>query len=149
MIGNQQETPPGGTPAVPGVAPAHPALDGERFQQWAFVCEASDCRWRGSTQMREALSQAVERGGFHGVAVVRTGCLSLCGAGPVVVTHPAADVHLHVEPGDAPELASQLAAGAPLRRRLVRAPQWYRDHIARRLSYAVELLKRRAALRDR
>ncbi|MGH2355213.1 MAG: (2Fe-2S) ferredoxin domain-containing protein [Chloroflexota bacterium] len=115
----------------------------ERFRHWAFVCEASTCRWQGSPQVREALARAVTEGGSADVAVVRTGCLSLCGAGPAVVTYPNGDVHLRVEPDDAPDLAGQLAAGAPLQRRVVRAPPWYREQITRRLGYLVELLKRR------
>lgn len=132
-----------------GVAPvglrrsAAPDLD--RFEHWAFVCEASDCRWRGSAQVREALAQELDDRVCESVAVVRTGCLSLCGAGPALVTYPGGAVHLGVQPADAPDLATQLSAGAPLGRRVVRAPQWYRDQIASRLGQMVELLKRRAS----
>ncbi len=100
-----------------------PAVSQTELEQWAFVCEASDCRSRGSSQVRDALVRAVQAGGCPHVAVVRTGCLSLCGAGPAVVTYPNGDVHLRVEQSDAPELAGQLAAGGSLRRRVVRAPQ--------------------------
>ncbi|MBI3972290.1 MAG: (2Fe-2S) ferredoxin domain-containing protein [Chloroflexi bacterium] len=123
--------------------------DLDQFTHWAFICEASDCRWRGSPAVRNALAEAVQRQGGRRVAVVRTGCLSLCGAGPAVVTYPAGEVHLHVEPADAPEMAAQLAGGSGLKRRLVRAPQWYRDAIVSRLGYMIELLKRRAAARGR
>ena len=123
-------------------APAVPDL--EQFSQWAFICEASDCRYRGSAQVRDALARAVERQGCGNVAVVRTGCLGLCGAGPAVVTYPTGDVYLRVEAGDAPDMVAQLGQGASLRRRLVCAPQWYRDQITRRLGYFVEMLKRRA-----
>ncbi|HEY7062936.1 MAG TPA: (2Fe-2S) ferredoxin domain-containing protein [Chloroflexota bacterium] len=77
------------------------------------------------------------------LAIVRSGCLSLCGAGPAVVSYPRGDVHLRVQPADAPELAAQLAAGAPLPRRAVRAPQWYRDRILAQLAYTVRVLQQR------
>jgi (2Fe-2S) ferredoxin len=115
----------------------------DRCERWAFICEASDCRFRGSPAVREALAQAVHEGGCAHVAVVRTGCLGLCGAGPAVVAYPSGDVHLQVQPGDARELATQVAAGAPLKSRAVRAPQWYRDRITSQLGYAVRLLKQR------
>jgi (2Fe-2S) ferredoxin len=117
----------------------------DRYDQWAFICEASDCRYRGSAEVRDALAQAVRDGACANVAVVRTGCLSLCGAGPAVVSYPSGDVHLRVEPSDALEMAAQLTAGQPLKRRSVRAPQWYRDRIVAQLGYAVRLLKQRAS----
>ena len=135
----------GKAPSPAGAAPGAPNL--EPFTQWAFICEASDCRYRGSPAVRDALARAVELQGCGDVAVVRTGCLGLCGAGPAVVTYPSGDVHLRVQVGDASEMAFELARGGPLRRRLVRAPQSYRDHITRRLGYFVHMLKRRQALR--
>ena len=117
-----------------------------KHDQWAFVCEASDCRLRGSIQVRDALARAVQGdAGCARVAVVRTGCLSLCGAGPAVVTYPGGDVHLRVEAGDALELARRLASGESFARRAVRAPQWYRERIKSRLGYLVQLLKERVA----
>jgi (2Fe-2S) ferredoxin len=95
--------------------------------------------------VREALVNAARQRDDSGVAVVRAGCLGLCGAGPAVVTYPAGAIHLHVEPGDAADLAKELASGSGLKRRQVRAPQWYRDHILSRLATFVRLLQRRAA----
>ncbi len=79
--------------------------------------------------------------------VVRSGCLSLCGAGPAVVTYPAGEVHLRVQPEDAPDLALTLSggAGAGQGARRVRAPQWYREHIVARLAYVIQILQRRGA----
>lgn len=143
-----QPYPPSGGTNVGAGAPAAaassvPAV--EQFSHWAFICEASDCRWRGSADVRDALARRIQQQGCRHVAVVRTGCLSLCGAGPAIVTYPAGEVHLRVEPADVPDLAQQLSAGTGLARRTVRAPQWYRDQILRRLAYFVDLLKRRAA----
>jgi (2Fe-2S) ferredoxin len=118
-----------------------PTIDGvERF---AFVCESSSCYYQGSVAVREALAKATGDQACGNLAIVRTGCLGLCGAGPAVVSYPAGDVHLRVEPTDAAEMAAQLATGAPLARRAVRAPQWYRDRITERLAYFVQILKRR------
>jgi (2Fe-2S) ferredoxin len=116
-----------------------------RAEHWAFVCESSTCHFQGSAQTREALARAVAERGDPAVHVVRTGCLGLCGAGPAVVTYPAGDVLLRVQPGDAPELAAALAGGTGLGRRLVRAPPWYRERITARLALLVRLLRRRGA----
>jgi (2Fe-2S) ferredoxin len=118
-------------------------VDVEQYTNWAFICEASDCRWRGSQEVREALAAELQRRDCGDVAVVRTGCLSLCGAGPALVTYPKGDVHLRVERGDVPSLAAQLARGEPLRARVVRAPAWYRENILSRLAYFVQLIRRR------
>ena len=123
------------------MAAVQPNLD--HVDRFAFICESSSCYYQGSPAVREALAKAIGDQGCPNLAVVRTGCLGLCGAGPAVVADPAGDVHLHVEPADAGELAKQLAAGVPLARRAVRAPQWYRDRITQRLGYFVQLLKRR------
>ena len=126
--------------ARPMAAPL-PNLD--QIDRFAFICESSSCYYQGSPAVREALAKATGDHACPNLAIVRTGCLGLCGAGPAVVSYPAGDVHLRVEPTDAAELAKQLATGAPLARRAVRAPQWYRDQITQRLGYFVQLLKRR------
>jgi (2Fe-2S) ferredoxin len=142
----EQDASAQGAPAFQGPQGA-PAQDAPRSaipDQLVFICEASDCRIRGASEVRQALAGALAESGCATVGVVRTGCLSLCGAGPAVVTYPATDVHLHVQPADAKELAAQLAVGAPLQRRRVRVPPWYRDHISSRLAYVVRLLRARA-----
>jgi (2Fe-2S) ferredoxin len=121
------------------------AADPERFQHWAFLCHASDCRYQGAPDVAEALARELQARGSEEVAVVRTGCLSLCGAGPALVTYPGGDVHLHLEAGDATDLAAQLARGKGLATRTVRAPQWYKDQILARLGYFVQMIKRKAA----
>ena len=118
--------------------------DTRRCAHWAFICEASSCRWDGAPAVRDALGAAAQDRAEGDVAVVRTGCLGLCGAGPAMVTYPAGDVYLRVQPGDAPELVAALAEGGSLSRRRVRAPQWYRDRMLDRLRYYVELLRRRS-----
>ena len=67
--GHDGTTPARATPGAP---------DLEKFTQWVFICEASDCRYRGSPAVRDALARTVEREGRSHVAVVRTGCLGLC-----------------------------------------------------------------------
>lgn len=125
--------------------PAAPAPDATGFSRWAFICHASDCRFRGAPVVAEALAREVRARGAGDIAVVRSGCLSLCGAGPALVTYPAGDVHLRVQPEDAADMAAHLARGEGLDRRKVRAPQWYREQIVARLGYFVEMLRRRAA----
>ena len=92
----------------------------------------------------EGAPQEAPQGQVH---VVRSGCLSLCGAGPAVVTYPAGEVHLRVQPEDAPDLALTLSGGpgAGQGARRVRAPQWYREHIVARLAYVIQILQRRGA----
>ncbi|HEX2035365.1 MAG TPA: (2Fe-2S) ferredoxin domain-containing protein [Chloroflexota bacterium] len=119
--------------------------NGEQAERWAFVCEASSCLYQGAAQTRESLVRAVAEQGDARVHVVRTGCLGLCGAGPAVVTYPAADVLLRVQPADTPHLAVALAGGTAVGPRAVRAPQWYRDRITSRLGYVIQLLRRRWA----
>ena len=78
--------------------------------------------------------------GLGNVRVVRSGCLGLCGAGPAAVTYPAGDVYLRVQPEDAAEMAGAVSGGGRLARRIVRAPQWYRDRIVARLDYLIQYL---------
>jgi (2Fe-2S) ferredoxin len=125
----------------------------EAEPRWVFVCESGSCRYQGSVQTREALVRALAGrpgGESHGppsgpVHVVRSGCLSLCGAGPAVVTYPAGEVHLRVQPEDTPDLALILSGGQGKGARRVRAPQWYREHIVARLAYVIQILQRRGA----
>ena len=133
----------------------------ESGPRWAFVCESSSCRYQGSVQTREALVRALAgqraeqraasiagrpEGEPQGqVHVVRSGCLSLCGAGPAVVTYPAGEVHLRVQPEDTPDLALTLSGGQGKGTRRVRAPAWYREQIVARLAYLIQILQRRGA----
>lgn len=92
----------------------------------------------------QALARALREQPAGAAAVVRAGCLGLCGSGPAVVTYPAGEVHILVAPEDARELAAQLVRGRGLSRRTVTVPAWYRQSIVGRLGAFVELLKRRA-----
>ena len=113
-------------------------------EQWAFICYSSSCRYQGAEAVGQSLARALaERPDGSTGTVVRAGCLGLCGAGPAVVTYPAGEVHLRVEPRDATELAAQLVQGRGLARRTVKVPPWYQQHIVARLESFVELLKRR------
>ena len=114
-------------------------------EQWVFVCESSSCQFDGASRTRQALARAVADQGLTNVRVVRSGCLSLCGAGPAAVTYPAGAVHLRVQPEDAAEMAGAVAGGGGLARRVVRAPQWYRERITARLDYLIQYLRRHRA----
>jgi (2Fe-2S) ferredoxin len=121
-------------------APASP--EARPDEQWVFVCESSSCQFDGASLTRLALARAVADQGLTNVRVVRSGCLSLCGAGPAAVTYPAGAVHLRVQPEDAAEMAGAVATGGGLARRIVRAPQWYRERITARLDYLIQYLRR-------
>ena len=144
-----------GQPAWRGRPDATP--DPRECTRWAFVCESSSCRWGGSVEVREALHRALrdeapprEAAVPAGVApdrvaVVRTGCLGLCSAGPAVVTYPEGDVHLRVQPDDALDLAQHLTGTVERGRRQVKAPPWFRDQLVSRLGYYVDWLRRKAS----
>lgn len=110
---------------------------------WAFICYSSSCRYQGSEEVGQALARELRD--RPDAAVVRAGCLGLCGAGPAVVTYPSGDVHIRVSPQDARDFAVQLAQGRGLARRAISVPAWYRQNIVGRLGTFVQLLKRRAA----
>ena len=109
---------------------------------WAFICYSGSCRYQGAEEVGQALARELRD--QPDAAVVRAGCLGLCGAGPAVVTYPSGDVHIRVMPQDAKEFAAQLTQGRGLGRRSVTVPAWYRQNIVGRLGSFVELLKRRA-----
>ncbi len=77
--------------------------------------------------------------------VVRSGCMGFCSSGPVVATYPGGDVHLQVQPADAPDLAAHLAQGRTLRRLAPHVPAWYREYLVKQLGTVVNILRRRAA----
>jgi (2Fe-2S) ferredoxin len=109
---------------------------------WAFICYSSSCRYDGAEAVGQALARELRD--RPDAAVVRSGCLGLCGAGPAVVTYPSGDVHIRVTPQDAGEMAKQLTEGRGLARRSVTVPAWYRQNIVGRLGAFVDILKRRA-----
>ena len=135
-MGSEGDTATPDAASAPGAPPASPD------EQWVFVCESSSCQYDGSSRTRAALTRTVAEQGLGNVRVVRSGCLGLSGAGPAAVTYPAGDVYLRVQPEDAAEMAGAVSGGGGLARRIVRAPQWYRDRIVARLDYLIQYLRR-------
>ena len=97
--------------AVQDVQRAHVSAD-IPYDRWIFWCEASSCRFSGAAESRAALVDALRTQGTTSVAVVRSGCLGLCGAGPSAVTYPEGTVYLHADREHAGRLAASLGRGA-------------------------------------
>ena len=110
------------------------------YDRWIFWCEASSCRFSGSPESRMALVEALRTQGTTNVAVVRSGCLGLCGAGPSAVTYPEGAVYLHAGQEHAVRLAASLADDKPDKVLAVKAPAWYREQLVARLGRVVERL---------
>ncbi len=113
------------------------------YDRWVFWCEASSCRFSGAAESRAALVAALRAQGTTNVAVVRSGCLGLCGAGPNAVTYPEGTVYLHADREHTGRLATNLARGTPDQLLAVKAPTWYREQLVARLGRIVEHLVRR------
>ena len=110
------------------------------YDRWIFWCESSSCRFSGAAEPRAALVAALRAQGTSNVAVVRSGCLGLCGAGPNAVTYPEGTVYLHADREHAGRLAANLARGTPDQLLAVKTPAWYREHLVARLGRIVEHL---------
>ena len=110
------------------------------YDHWVFWCESSSCRFSGAAESRAALVAALRAQGTSNVAVVRSGCLGLCGAGPNAVTYPEGTVYLHADREHADRLAANLARGTPDQLLAVKTPAWYREQLVARLGRIVEHL---------
>ena len=125
--------------------PAQPAQEAgaaadNPYDRWVFWCESSSCRFSGAAEARAALVAALRAQGTSNVAVVRSGCLGLCGAGPNAVTYPEGTVYLHADQEHAGRLAANLARGTPDQLLAAKAPAWYREQLVARLGRIVEQL---------
>ena len=96
------------------------------YERHVFVCTHGD--WCPSVDgdgvgVHAALKAAVAAAGMGGrVRVNRSGCLSQCGNGPMVVVYPDDVWYGAVSPADAPELVSKhLVEGRPVRAAAIRA----------------------------
>ncbi len=125
-------------PAQP--APGARVAADSPYDRWVFWCEASSCRFSGAAESRAALVAALREQGTTNVAVVRSGCLGLCGAGPNAVTYPEGTVYLHADREHTGRLAASLARGTPDQLLAVKAPSWYREQLVARLGRIVEHL---------
>jgi len=95
--------------------------DKERARQEAFshrilYCAAAGCVSCGSTATRDALKSELKSAGLDGSCeVVPTGCLGLCGRGPLVKVSPEETLYADVSPDAARRIVTEhVAGGAPV-----------------------------------
>ncbi len=71
------------------------------FKAEIHVCGSGGCVASGSLQLQEAFVKACEsRKLASDVRVISTGCMGLCGAGPLVRLHPSNTLYVKVRPED-------------------------------------------------
>jgi len=86
-----------------------------------YCCTAAGCISCGADGVRHAVADEIERQGLKGkVEVCGTGCLGLCGRGPMVLSSADQQVYGNVTAADAPALVSTTPeARAPLADRAI------------------------------
>lgn len=86
-----------------------------------YCCTAAGCISCGADGVRHAVADEIERQGLKGkVEVCGTGCLGLCGRGPMVLSSADQQIYGNVTAADAPALAGTTPeARAPLAGRAI------------------------------
>ncbi|HOE61399.1 MAG TPA: NADH-quinone oxidoreductase subunit NuoF [Kiritimatiellia bacterium] len=78
------------------------------YKQYILVCGGTACESNQGNALFNALKKAVEKSGLvNEVQVVRTGCLSFCGKGPVVKILPQETFYVEVKPEDAQAIVNE------------------------------------------
>lgn len=93
------------------------------FQRHVFVCiSGKTCPDRGGVELHQALKLATRaRLGAIDVRINKSGCLSQCAHGPIVVVYPEGVWYAGVTLDDVPELVEEhLVNGRPVERLLFR-----------------------------
>ena len=93
------------------------------FERHVFVCtHGKVCPMEGSFDLHTKLKLAAKAAlGSKAVRVNKSGCLSQCGYGPIVVVYPEGTWYAGVTEADVDELVSEhLVAGRPVERLLFR-----------------------------
>ncbi len=109
---------PAPEPLPPGASP---------YQRHVFVCIAGKtCPTQGGIEVHRALKiAAYERVGPTACRINKSGCLSQCGHGPMVVVYPEGVWYSGVTVDDVDEIVEEhLVNGRPVERLL------YRGHVA-------------------
>ncbi|MFN8652162.1 MAG: NADH-ubiquinone oxidoreductase-F iron-sulfur binding region domain-containing protein [Gemmatimonadales bacterium] len=95
--------------------------EAERARQAGFAgrvrtCTASGCAASGATETCAAFARLLKERGLEGkVELVPTGCMGLCGQGPLVTVEPGEVLYQQVTPAVAEQIvASHLEAGTPV-----------------------------------
>ncbi len=88
------------------------------YDSHVLVCKGSDCKKRGSKDIRKALKTELRAAGVNGdVRVDSVDCLGLCKHGPNVVVHPSGTWYLGLTEDSIPEIVeSHLKNGEPVPR---------------------------------
>lgn len=83
-----------------------------------FVCSGSDCKKRGSKELKKSIKgEAKERGMRGDVRLDSVGCLGLCKHGPNAVVYPEGTWYVGLTKEDVPEIVEEhLAGGRPVER---------------------------------
>src|SRR3954451_11356272 len=77
-------------------------------------CMAAGCQSANGAGVKAALQKAVQDGGLgQEIEVEGVGCLSWCGAGPLVQTDPAGVMYRNVRPEDAPSIVAAVKGDGP------------------------------------
>jgi len=77
-----------------------------KFTHHIFVCE--NCESKDDGKLRSALKNEIKRRGLKGVVRAnKSGCLSMCKQGPVIVIYPQAIWYGNVRPEDAERIVSE------------------------------------------
>ena len=78
------------------------------FRAHVLVCGGTGCSSSGSAELIERFEEQIAKNGLdREVKVVRTGCFSLCEAGPVVIVYPEGTFYSRIRPDDVDEIVSE------------------------------------------
>ncbi|MBA2345519.1 MAG: (2Fe-2S) ferredoxin domain-containing protein [Rubrobacter sp.] len=93
-----------------------PAVRVRDYDSHVLVCKGSDCKKRGSKEVRKALKGELRAAGMNGdVRVDSVECLGLCKHGPNAIVYPSGTWYLGLIGADAPEIVGKhLKTGEPV-----------------------------------
>lgn len=101
---------------------ARPAAMVRDYDSHVLLCAGSDCKKRGSKDVRKALKGELRASGILGdVRLDTTDCLGLCKHGPNIIVYDGAEPqgswYLSLDKDDVPDIVEQhLKDGAPVER---------------------------------
>ena len=93
-----------------------PGAEVREYDAHVLVCGSSDCKKRGSKDVRRALKNELrERGMLRDVRIDTVDCLGLCKHGPNAVVYPDGTWYLGLRDEDVPEVVERhLGGGEPV-----------------------------------
>ncbi len=102
--------------------------------RWVAICRGTGCTSSASTEVQEALQDALDKQGLSDqVEVRRTGCFGFCEQGPIMVVYPDQTFYTQVKPRDVEKIVVEhIIGGEPVERSLYHDPaseeiieKWY------------------------